>query len=508
MRHATHHVAIVGAGMGGLAAAADLSRLGFRVSVFEKAPSPGGKMREVHVGDSAIDAGPTVFTMNWVFEGLFADSGARLEDHLDLVPASVLARHAWREGGRLDLHASVDRSCAAIREFSGDRDAQGYREFCARGASVYSSLRDTFMTRSRPSQLELIRALARRGLSADGVWAMLRTPPWQSLWSALGSHFRDHRLRQLFARYSTYVGSSPLSAPATLMLIAHVEQSGVWLVRGGMRRIADALQSLGESTGATYRYNAAVEKLLVRDGRCVGLQLSDGELIEADAVVFNGDTNALAAGLLGSAASAGGTSMSPQERALSAITWCLSAPTRGFDLEHHNVFFGDRYAEEFTHIFEKRRIKSEPTVYLCAQDRGAAAVSAKNSDRSPIAERMLMLVNAPADGDVGGIDDTTLARIERDAFELLERCGLQIERRSGDCVVTRPQDFDQLFPGTGGSLYGRANHGAFASFARPGATTAIEGLYLAGGSAHPGPGIPMATLSGRIAAQRIAQDFE
>ena len=200
--------------------------------------------------------------------------------------------------------------------------------------------------------------------------------------------------------------------------------------------------------------------------------------------------------------------MSPQERALSAITWCLSAPTRGFDLEHHNVFFGDRYAEEFTHIFEKRRIKSEPTVYLCAQDRGAAAVSAKNSDRSPIAERMLMLVNAPADGDVGGIDDTTLARIERDAFELLERCGLQIERRSGDCVVTRPQDFDQLFPGTGGSLYGRANHGAFASFARPGATTAIEGLYLAGGSAHPGPGIPMATLSGRIAAQRIAQDFE
>ena len=465
-------------------------------------------MREVHIGDAAIDAGPTVFTMNWVFEGLFADSGARLEDHLDLVPASVLARHAWRGGGRLDLHASVDRSCAAIREFSGDRDAEGYREFCARGATVYSSLRDTFMTRSRPSQFELISTLARRGLSEDGVWAMLRTPPWRSLWSALGSHFRDPRLRQLFARYSTYVGSSPLAAPATLMLIAHVEQSGVWLVRGGMRRIADALQSLGESTGATYRYNATVEEIKVQDGRCTGLKLSDGELIEADAVVFNGDANALAAGLLGSAAVPSGTSMSREERALSAITWCLSAPTRGFELEHHNVFFGNRYPEEFTSIFEKRCIKSAPTVYLCAQDRGAAAISRKNPEDPLIAERMLMLVNAPADGDVGGIDETTLARIERDAFELLEQCGLQIDRHAGDCLVTRPQDFDRLFPGTGGSLYGRANHGAFASFARPGPTTAVEGLYLAGGSAHPGPGIPMATLSGRIAARRITQDFE
>jgi 1-hydroxycarotenoid 3,4-desaturase len=507
MRHDRHHVAIVGAGMGGLAAAVDLAHQGFRVSVFEKAATCGGKMREVRVGDAAIDAGPTVFTMNWVFEGLFAQAGARLSDHLDLVPASVLARHAWPDGGRLDLHASVDRSCAAIREFSGDHDARGYRDFCARSATVYSSLLDTFMRRSRPSQLELVSALARRGLSEDGLWAMLRTPPWQSLWSALGSHFRDPRLRQLFGRYSTYVGSSPLAAPATLMLIAHVEQSGVWLVRGGMRRIAEALQSLGESAGATYRYGATVQEIRVQDGRCVGIQLETGEFIAADAVVFNGDTHALASGLLGSSAARGGASMSRQERALSAVTWCLHAPTQGFDLEHHNVFFGDRYPDEFTNIFEDRRIKASPTVYLCAQDRGAAATRLGRGELSGRPERMLMLVNAPADGDSGGIDDATLARVEREAFGLLEQCGLRIERRSDDCVVTRPQDFDRLFPGTGGSLYGRANHGAFASFARPGAATDIAGLYLAGGSVHPGPGVPMATLSGRVAARRIVKDF-
>lgn len=507
MGHRQRHVAVVGAGMGGLAAAADLAHRGFRVTVFDRAAAPGGKLREVRVGDVAIDAGPTVFTMHWVFEGLFGDAGARLQDHLELIPASVLARHAWTDGGRLDLFADLDRSCRAIAEFAGSQDAAGYREFCERSANVHNSLLDTFMRRSRPSQTELITGLAKRGLADDGLAAMLQTPPWQSLWRALGRHFRDPRLRQLFARYSTYVGSSPLAAPATLMLIAHVERSGVWLVRGGMRRIADALQRLGESAGAAYRYDADVSEILIDHGRACGVRLTSGERIEADAVIFNGDTHALASGLLGTDVVAGGSPMSRTQRALSAITWCLHAPTSGFELEHHNVFFGDQYPEEFSSIFEGRRIKSSPTVYLCAQDRGAAASTTRPMDDAPTPERMLLLVNAPADGDLGGVDDATLARIEADSLTLLEQCGLRLTRREGDCVVTRPQDFARLFPGTGGSLYGRANHGAFASFARPGATTRIQGLYLAGGSAHPGPGIPMATLSGRIAAQRIALDL-
>jgi 1-hydroxycarotenoid 3,4-desaturase len=498
------HIAVVGAGMGGLSAAADLARRGYRVNVFEKETSPGGKLRQLKVGDAAIDAGPTVFTMHWVFEGLFRDAGARLEDHLTLDRAEVLARHAWPDGGRLDLFADRLRSQYAIKEFAGHREAAGFRDFCRRSASVHAALRDSFMTRSLPSQTELIATLARRGLAADGLRAMLGTPPWQSLWRALAGHFHDPRLQQLFGRYSTYVGSSPLAAPATLMLIAHVEQEGVWLVRGGMRKVAEALQQLGESCGARYHFGSGVSQLVLRNGRCCGLQLSDGEIIEADAVIFNGDANALAAGLLGRDAVSAGMPMARSARALSAVTWCINAPTHGFELEHHNVFFGEQYAEEFNDIFERRRIKPQPTVYLCAQDRGAATIGAASGNAAN-GERMLLLVNAPADGDVGGIDDDRLVTLEHEVTELLAQCGLQIERRAGDCIVTRPQDFERLFPGTGGSLYGRANHGAFASFARPGAATAIPGLYLAGGSAHPGPGIPMATLSGRIAAAKIVE---
>ncbi|MFM8517871.1 MAG: 1-hydroxycarotenoid 3,4-desaturase CrtD [Nevskiaceae bacterium] len=491
-------VIVVGAGMGGHAAAADLARQGRRVTVLERAAVAGGKLRSVAVNGQQIDAGPTVFTMHEVFAQLFRDCGERIEDHLSLTQTDILARHAWRSGGVLDLHADVQRSAAAIREFAGEREAQGYLELCQRSARIYATLRDSFMTVARPSPAQLIARLGAQGLAA-----MWRTPPWLSLWQALGSHFRDPRLRQLFGRYATYVGSSPLAAPATLMLIAHVEQNGVWLVRGGMREVARALESLGRAHGVEYRYETPVQRILTRNGRVNGVELQSGEVLDADAVVFNGDANALASGALGDSVRRATPAIEAPQRGLSAVTWCLHARTTGFDLQHHNIYFADDYPREFSAIFADRGITTEPTVYLCAQDRSdSSEVSADPQGR----ERMLLLVNAPADGDRGGVDDASLVTLERRVFELLDRCGLQIEHQPGDGVVTRPQDFERLFPCTGGALYGRANHGAFASFEKPASQTSIAGLYLAGGSAHPGPGIPMATLSGRLAAARRAAD--
>ncbi len=490
-------VIVIGAGMGGLAAAADLARAGCSVTLLERAAVPGGKCRQVSVRGAGIDAGPTVFTMHWVFDALFRDAGARLEDHVTLLPADLLARHAWRAGGTLDLHADVARSAAAIGDFAGAADARGYLDFFARSGAVHDALRHTFMAADRPSPAALVARLG-----ASGLAAMWRTAPWSTLWSALGSHFRDPRLRQLFARYATYVGSSPLAAPATLMLIAHVEQQGVWQVEGGMLGIARALESLGRGLGVQYRYGAHVRQIVAPDRRTRGVELDSGEFIAADAVVFNGDAAALAAGALGEATRSAAPGTARAARGLSAITWCLNAPARGFGLAHHNVFFAEDYPQEFQAIFAGRRVAAAPTVYLCAQDRGKTQAPPEGAS-----ERMLLLVNAPADGDRGGIADDELARIETAAFGLLRDCGLEFTRADGDCVVTRPQDFEQLFPASGGSLYGRANHGALGSFRRPGSRSGLDGLYLAGGTAHPGPGIPMATLSGRLAAARLLADL-
>jgi 1-hydroxycarotenoid 3,4-desaturase len=482
--------------MGGLAAAADLARRGVRVTVLERAGAPGGKARSVVVDGSGIDGGPTVFTMRWIFAGLFADAGLRMEDFLDLHAAETLARHAWRESGRLDLFADVDRSAEAIGDFAGAREAQGYRDFVARSGDIYRTLAGPFIAAERPSPLDLV---TRVGLA--NIAALFRTAPWLTMAQALAKHFTDPRLRQLFGRYATYCGCSPFLAPATLMLVAHVEQDGVWLVKGGIARVAAALRELAERQGATFRFGAHVAEIIVERGRAAGVVLADGERIAADAVVFNGDASALGEGLLGAAARPATPVTPPGARSLSAITWCVKAPTSGFPLLHHNVFFAEDYAREFQAIFRERGITEAPTVYLCAQDRGHGEVA----EGAP--ERMLLLVNAPPDGDRGEFSDAMLSRVQAASLALLQRCGLTVAMGEDNTVRATPAGFHRLFPGTGGALYGRASHGATGTFARPGGVSRLPGLYLAGGSVHPGPGIPMAAMSGRLAAARLLEDW-
>ncbi|HEV7268691.1 MAG TPA: FAD-dependent oxidoreductase [Falsiroseomonas sp.] len=281
------------------------------------------------------------------------------------------------------------------------------------------------------------------------------------------------------------------------MLVAHVEQDGVWLVRGGMVRVAQALQALAERQGARFRFGAPVAELLVEDGRASGVRLADGERIPADAVVFNGDASALARGMLG-AASRGAVADTPDAaRSLSAVTWRARVPTSGFPLMHHNVFFAEDYAEEFDAIFRRRTICAAPTVYVCAQDRGTGEVA------EGAAERLLLLINAPPDGDRRDFMPDLPGLAER-TQAILRACGLELDLPA---EATTPTGFDALFPGSGGALYGRAGHGATGTFARAGGVTRLPGLYCAGGSVHPGPGIPMAAMSGRLAAARVLQDL-
>jgi 1-hydroxycarotenoid 3,4-desaturase len=186
-------------------------------------------------------------------------------------------------------------------------------------------------------------------------------------------------------------------------------------------------------------------------------------------------------------------------RSLSALTWSMRAPTAGFALDRHNVFFDDDYASEFADVFGRGRLPAKPTVYVCAQDRGT--VGAVGATAGP--ERLLCLVNAPAAGDARPFDSTEIEQCERRAFSLLARCGLSLDRRLGDAVTTSPADFERLFPATGGALYGRASHGWLTPFRRPSSRSRLPGLWLAGGSVHPGPGVPMAAMSGRLAAAAL-----
>ena len=485
------HVVVVGAGMAGLVSALLLSHQGVKVTVIDKAATVGGKIRQLYPNGFAVDSGPTVFTMRWVFDEIFSAVNASLDRLLKITPLPVLGRHAWDDGSALDLFADPLASLDAIGRFAGLAEAKNFERFCLKVREVYDTLQAPYIQSASPSMLQLMGAVGPRGL---GVLASLGA--MSNLWDSLGKFFGDPRLRQLFARYATYCGSSPWQAPATLMLIAQVEMDGVWAIEGGMHALPQCMETLAKQRGAHFMLGQACQRINTHGGQVRGVTLENGQTIDADAVVFNGDVAALRAGLLGDTVKRA-TKLVTGERSLSAVTWSVYAKTYGFELDRHNVFFQNHYASEFSDIFKREQLPSAPTVYVCAQDRGLGLRPNAQG------ERLLCLVNAPAVGDRQLLTDEAIEQCQHNSFQLLNRCGLGVQTTAFNTHRTTPAVFNQLFPATGGALYGQATHGWMSAFNRPTAKSHIPGLFLAGGSVHPGPGVPMAAMSGRLAGAAV-----
>lgn len=484
----SERVIVIGAGAGGLACAAILARRGADVTLLERATHVGGKLRSEEVAGRAIDAGPTVLTMRHVFERVFELAGGRLEDALVLRPLEVLARHFWPDGSQLDLFADTARSADAIGRLCGAREARGYLDFSRYAERIFELVREPFLEAQRPTMAGM---LARAGRL--GPRAMFDIDGHRTMQAALSTFFRDPRLLQLFGRYATYCGSSPFSAPGTLNVIAHVEKMGVFTVQGGMRRVAEALHELATRAGAKTWLGAHVSEIVVHGGRVRGVRLADGGVLEADRVVHNGDVSALSLGLLGH----GARDAAPETThpTLSAITAAAVADAGSAPLERHNVFFSSDYRREFREI-EAGAAPSDPTIYLCAQDRDGDA------PRTAGPERMFFIVNAPPVRRGGNpiLEETWRKRI----FEIVSSFGWPLDPVAS--VITTPETFAARFPGTQGSIYGPASVGMWSSFAKAEARSGLAGLYLCGGSVHPGAGVPMAATSGILAAQAILED--
>ncbi|MEM6731936.1 MAG: 1-hydroxycarotenoid 3,4-desaturase CrtD [Myxococcota bacterium] len=485
---------VIGAGIGGLVSAVELARRGLEVHVVERSADVGGKMRRIRIGDQDLDAGPTVFTMKWILEGIFADAGVSLDDRLELETVECIARHTWEGDGVFDLFTDQERSEDSVRRFFGGREARGYRKFCDYAQRIFSEVREPFLMAQKPGMIDLV---ALQGVSA--LRSATKIDPFRTMNRALSGFFKDRRLLQLFGRYATYSGSSPFQAPATLSLIAHVEREGVWLVKNGMHGLARALKTLAEELGATFHFERSVNEITMASGHVTGVELEDGERIEAETVVSNAEARALIEGLLGQAVRGKRAIDATIEPSQSAVTWNAVARTRGFPLAHHAVFFSKDYPREFKEI-GSGRLPTEPTVYICAQDRD-------DLGRRPVdgPERLLILVNAPAWGARDASEE--LDQCQTRTFRFLERLGLTVDLDPDKTVRTSPSDFARAFPGSQGALYGGASHGWRAFFNRPGARTKLPGLYVTGASAHPGAGVPMVALSGRLAAQAAHEDL-
>lgn len=481
-------VAVIGAGIGGLVAALRLAAAGCEVTVVEAARHPGGKMRALPSAAGPVDAGPTVLTLRALFDAVFEEAGAQLEDHLALTPLPVLARHWWPgDEAPLDLFADPEASGQAIAAFAGPRAAAQFHRFDALTARAFAAFDAPVMQAARLSPA----AIARAALRAPTLWPMLM--PGMTLDRWLRGCFDDARLVQLFGRFATYVGGCPQASPAILALIWQAEARGVWAVAGGMHRLAQALAGLAQARGARFRFGTTALRIAEHWGRVAGVHLSDGTVLAADHVVFNGDPAALAAGLVGPAAKAAVPRAGVKPRSLSARVWSFAAVPLGRDLAYHNVFFTADPADEFAPLRNGQAPRAA-SHYVCAQDRAAG------TPPPGMPERFEIIQNAPPGADPTPQED---ARCHAMMLDSLARHGLTFAPPPGMALMTPPAAFARLFPGSEGAIYGRSPQGIMASFLRPGAATRLAGLWLCGGGVHPGAGVPMAARSGWNAAQAV-----
>jgi 1-hydroxycarotenoid 3,4-desaturase len=477
---------VVGAGVGGLAAAIHLARAGLAVRLLERGASVGGKLREVEVDGHKLPAGPSVFTMRAVFEELFGGA-EELAAALELVPLDPLCRHFFADGSQLDLYTDVERTRAAIEKLSGARDARGYLAFREHARKIHEIVRGPFMERALAIG-ELLRP--------STLLQLTRIDGTRSLWKAIESHFGDPRLRQLFGRYATYNGSSPFHAPATLAVIAHVENEyGIFSCRGGIYRLAEALERRARALGVELETGCEIEEIVLQGNRATGVRRKGGIVDRADVVVAAVDVAHVYDRLLPASRAAKklGEKYATEELSASAYTWITVVDRAPLDLLHHNVFFSADYRREFEELVDLRRPPADPTVYLCADDRLGEVAPSEH-------ERAFLLTNAPPlDARGARIDWRSEApRCQARITSVLARHGWKLSVRAQ--MEQTPEDFAARFPSSKGALYGLASNSKWAAFKRPAnQVSGIAGLYLVGGTVHPGAGMPMVCLSARIA---------
>jgi phytoene desaturase len=490
-------VVVVGAGVGGLACAARLATLGHDVTVCESAAEVGGKLGLVQhalpgVGDFRFDTGPSLVTMPQVFRDLFADTGGWPRD-LALEQLEPLARYRFSDGAGLDATSDLDDFCgrldAALTPGSGD----DWRRFMARAGSIWEASRGPFLE----SPLDGPRTLAR--LVARQPRDLATIAPGRSLRSLGRRHLRDPRLRLFLDRYATYTGSDPRRAPAALAAVPYVEQAfGGWYVPGGLHRLGAALRDRAEERGARLRLGARVRRIETAAGRVSGVVLAGGERLPADVVVANADAAHVYRDLVEAPAAA--RRLSRATPSLSGFVLLLAVRGRTSGLAHHNVLFPADYDAEFDAVFgSPARPVPDPTLYVSAPDDPAV--------RPDGCEAWFVLVNAPRHGTGSGAVDWRApglaeAYAER-LVDLLGERGLPVRDRVLWSQAISPADLEERTGAVGGAIYGTSSNGAAAAFLRPANRSPVPGLFLVGGSSHPGGGLPLVTLSARIVADLV-----
>ncbi len=510
-------VVVIGGGVGSMATAIRLAARGHRVQLFERRHELGGKLTELRRAGFTFGLGPSLLTLPDLFGALAAEAGRKLDELVTLTEVDPVCRYHFPDGSVLDARSDPGAMAAEVERFSPGQ-GRAWQRYFEWGERCWAASERAFL--AGPLDLP---GLARRQASLPDLFA---SAPGQKLAGLARRFFTDPRLIQYVCRYATYSGSSPYRAPAAVGCIPDLEHArGAWYVEGGLARLRDALARLLAETGVVVHTGATVSQVLTTDGHLApgraagrpgsgwpgrgwpgrgwpgrgraGGVLVAGERVPADVVVCGADAARLYRDLSPSR---------PMRRRIARIGpsssgFLVLAGVRGrtSGLAHHNVIFSPDYRGEFADIFDRRRPPADPTIYVgcpAAEDAGTAP---------PGHESLTLLVNVPAASPRGW--GRSAADYRELLLDKLAAAGVGVRGRVLFTETLTPADFERRYDGWLGSIYGTSHNGRLAPFRRPGNRGPLAGLYLVGGSVHPGGGLPLVVIGSRIVADLITEDL-
>jgi phytoene desaturase len=483
-------VIVIGAGLGGLAAAIRLAKLGFKVTIYEKNSRPGGKMNEKTLAGFRFDTGPSLLTMPEVIEDLFQFCGLDVADYLKLIKIEPTCRYFFDDDTSIDTYTDFDKMLNILREKSADQEAN-YKNFLTYVSKLYNYAAEIFLY----TPIHELKLVARK-ITIKDLLKLGKLDAFSTVHKRTMTYFNDPRLVQIFDRFATYNGSDPFQAPATLNIIAHVElNQGGYYIRGGMYRLVDSLVNLCKELKVEINYNSPVTKILSEQQLTTGVRVN-GEKIESDFVICNVDVvNAYEQLIDGFEHRK--KKLKKLEPSLSGMVFLWGIKGNFDQLSQHNIFFSRDYRQEFQQLFGNKAAPNDPTVYI-------AITSREDPDHAPQNhENWFVLINMPYLNE-GQDWKTVVPQMRKAIIERLMKVGVDVSNSIVHEEVLTPLDFMKIYNANRGSIYGISSNKQFSAFLRPpNRSRELKNLFFVGGSTHPGGGIPLVLLSAKLVSEMI-----
>ena len=488
-------MAVVGAGMGGLAAAIRLAVLGFEVEVFEKNSQAGGRMGRLEADGFTFDTGPSLLLMTDTYRELFSFAGRNLEDYVRLVPLDGQYRVTFGDGDALTIRRTLPEMIRELERIEPGVTPRFYR-FLEDACLKYRLGRSEFVERDFEG--------ARDFFGLRNLRLLLKTKALGNYYRSVSRFFETDKLRQAFSLQTMYLGLSPFEAPAVYSLLPYTElaEDGLWFPEGGMYALIRAMERLAAELGVRFHLNSPVEEVVVAKGRAQGVRV-EGEEIAADAVLVGADLPYAYRELLpGSAGGDFGWRRKPEklEYTASAFMLYLGIDHKLDDMLHHNFYLSSRYRENFEQIFRDHALPDDPSFYAVVPSKTEPGMAPEGM------ESLFVLVPVPHLGP--NVDwERDGSAFKEKVYELLERrCGVGRESVVYEKVRT-PLDWRDEYNLEEGAAFG-IGHGILqvGYFRPPMVSQSVGGLYFVGASTRPGTGVPLVTIGARLVAGRIGRE--